>query len=367
MKRSIRPFLTVVAVLFVLAIIIYPKVKDRFSGPDETTPVSAGRGGAAPRAMQRLNVTGYVAAPTVLKEIINSSGTLLPDEEVYLSFETSGQITDIFFEEGTRVARGQLLAKINDRHLQAQLLKLEAQRRLVEEREYRQRNLFERDAISRESYDQVVTELQSIGADIQLIEARIAETELRAPFDGVVGLRYQSEGSYATPSTRIARLVKNSPLKLEFSIPERYSGAVKAGSPVNFRLDGINNTFTAEVYAIDPKVDVQTRAILVRALFPNIGEELKPGRFTNVTLQLEEISDAIAIPTEALIPEIDGERVFLYRGGRAESARVRTGLRTASTIQIVEGIAFGDTVLTTGILQLREGLPLTLDRIRDIE
>ncbi|MEZ4999515.1 MAG: efflux RND transporter periplasmic adaptor subunit [Bacteroidales bacterium] len=267
----------------------------------------------------------------------------------------------ILFKEGTHVSKGDLLGKINDRHLQAQLLKLEAQLKLVTEKEFRQRSLLSRDAISQESYDQVVTEMQSIEADILLVKARIAETELRAPFDGIIGLRYYSEGSYTSPATKIAKLVKLKPLKIEFSIPERYAGEISTGYPIRFIVD--EKPYDATVYAVEPMVIEETRTIMVRGIYPNTREELKPGRYAEIILRLAEVENAISIPTEALIPEMDGEKVYLYRSGRATKMPVSTGLRTESSIQIVNGLQFGDTLITTGILQLRQDLPVVLDTL----
>ncbi len=193
-----------------------------------------------------------------------------------MAFETSGKVVGIFFEEGTRVKKGELLAKINDRPLQAQLLKLQAQLKLLEDREFRASQLLDRDAISRESYDQIATELQSLKADILLVEARIAETELRAPFDGTVGLRMISEGAFTTTQTKIVRLVKISPLKIEFAVNERYAGQVATGFPITFVTNSAPKQFEALVYAVDPKVDLTTRTIVVRALYPNRNEELNP-------------------------------------------------------------------------------------------
>mgnify|MGYP005623802645 CR=1 FL=1 len=346
-----------------LGIILYPKIKPVLksdTGPSADPPAGARgmRGGS-----QTLFTSGYVIVPTRMNELIYSTGSLIPDEEVELSFETSGKVVGIYFSEGTRVTKGELLAKINDRPLQAQLLKLQAQKKLTEEREFRQRQLLERDAISRESYDQVATELQSLEADILLLEARISETELRAPFDGIVGLRMISEGAFATTQTKIVRLVKISPLKIEFSIPERYAGEVSPGFPISFVIDGIANTFSAKVYAVDPKVDMDTRTIVVRALYPNRNEELKPGRFASVRALLSQIDNTIAVPTQALIPEMEGEKVFIYKNGRAMEVRVTIGLRTESHIQIRSGLNFGDTLLTTAILQLRHNIPVQLDTL----
>ena len=357
MNKKLRPYLITLLVIVISGVIFYPKLKPLFSGSLDD-PGGLERGG--PRA---LNVDALIIRPMRLAEGINSSGTLIPDEEVDLSFETSGKIVDLNFDEGTHVSKGQLLAKINDRPLQAQLLKLQAQKKLAEEREYRQRSLLSRDAISQESYDQTVTELQSIKADIMLIKARIAETELRAPFDGIVGLRHVSEGAFVNVNTQIARLIKINPLKIEFAIPERYSGEIQPGFPIRFFLDGVADTLVAQVYAVEPMVDIRTRNVVVRARYHNPQERIKPGRFVSIHLELSEVHDAISIPTEALIPEMEGDRVFVYRSGRAESVDVNIGLRTEDLIQITSGLQPGDTLVTTGMLQLRHGMPLTLDNI----
>jgi len=362
-KKSIRTPVTIILIVIVLGVILYPKIKPMFiSGSGSKTGSVAGaqgmRGGGQP-----LLASGYVIVPTQMNELIYSTGSLIPDEEVELSFEAAGKVVGIFFKEGTRVKKGELLAKINDRPLQAELLKLQAQRKLSEEREFRQRQLLDRDAISRESYDQVATELQSLEADILLVLARISETELRAPFDGIVGLRMVSEGAFATTQTKIVQLVKISPLKIEFSIPERYAGEVTPGYPITFVIDGIQKSFTAEVYAVAPKVDVDTRTIVARAYYPNKNEELKPGRFASVRALLSKIDNTISVPTQAIIPEMEGEKVFIIKNGLAKEVKVTLGLRTESHVQIQKGLNFGDTLLTTAILQLRQGIPVQLDTL----
>jgi membrane fusion protein, multidrug efflux system len=358
-RKKFKALLYIVIVVAVLGIIMYPKIKPLFAGNSN----SPGMNPSQPRGPQALNVQGMVVTPRDLSEIIIYTGSLMSDEETDLSFETSGRIIAIYFEEGTHVRRGDLMAKINDRPLQAQLQRLQAQKRLVEEREFRQRSLLERDAISQEAYDQVVTELQVIEADIALMEARIAETELRAPFDGIVGLRRLSEGAYVNPNSPIARLVKNKPLKIEFSVAEKYSGQISPGFPINFSVDG--QAFSASVYAVDPKINVNTRTIMVRAIYPNTNEELKPGRFTNITLQLSETDNAIAIPTEAVIPEMEGEKVFVYRSGLAQQKYVTLGLRTESHVEITGGLEFGDTLLTSGVMQLRPNMPVSIYQFND--
>jgi membrane fusion protein, multidrug efflux system len=360
MNKKLRITITVILVLFFAGMILYPKFKPflvaKLGPKNINTPLLR-------QSQQKLNATGYLIAPSHLSELIKSTGTLRPDEEVDLSFETSGKIVGINFTEGTRVKKGDLLAKINDQPLQAQLEKLKAELKMAEAKEFRQRSLLGKDAISQESYDQIVTDVQTINADINLIKAQISMTELRAPFDGIIGLRYLSEGSYANPATKIARLIKINPLKIEFTISEKYASEIKIGYPITFSIDGSNQIFNASVYAIDPKIDISTRSIVLRALYPNKNEELRSGRYAGITLELSKIDNAIAIPTEALIPEMEGEKVFIYKNGKAQSVRVNIGLRTESKIQIVDGLSFGDTLLVTGILQLRQNLPIALDSV----
>ena len=360
MNKTLRTTITILLIIFLAGIVFYPKYK-----PLLATKIK-GKGIAQEplrQTQQKLNAVGFVIIPTHMSELINQTGTLKPDEEVDLSFETSGKLVAINFTEGTRVKKGDLLAKINDRPLQAQLEKLEAQLKMSEAKEFRQRSLLDKDAISQESYDQVKTDVQSLKADINLIKARISETELRAPFDGSIGLRFLSEGSYVTSSTKIAKLIKISPLKIEFSISEKYSSEIRIGYPVTFKIVGNDKIFNASVYAVDPKIDIEMKTITLRALYPNKDEELKSGRFASITLQLSQKENAISIPTEALIPEMEGEKVYIYKNGKAQSVKVQTGLRTEARIQITDGLKFGDTLITSGIMQLRQGLPIVLDTV----
>lgn len=360
MNKKLRLTITILLIIFLAGIVLYPKYK-----PFLTKKMKGNSIGQEPirQGQQKLNAIGFIIVPTQMSELINSTGTLRPDEEVDLSFETSGKIVGINFTEGTRVKKGDLLAKINDLPLQAQLQKLQVQLKMAEAKEFRQRSLLDRDAISQESYDQVQTDVQSINADINLFKAQISMTELRAPFDGIIGLRYLSEGSYATPSTKIAKLIKISPLKIEFSIPEKYASEIKIGYPITFSIDGSNQIFNASVYAVDPKIDIETRTIVLRALYPNKNEELKSGRYAGITLELSRIDNAVAVPTEALIPQMDGVIVFIYAHGKAQSVKVSTGLRTESKIEITDGLKFGDTLITSGIMQLRQNLPIVLDSL----
>lgn len=310
-----------------------------------------------------LNVNGMVIQEQKLIDELAVTAKLLPDEEVDLSFQTSGVVTSINFQEGTQVKKGQLLAKVNDAPLQAQLMKLEAQMKLAEDRVFRQSTLLQKDAVSQEAYQQVTTDLEALKADIQLVKANIDLTELRAPFDGIIGLRLISEGAYASPSTVLATLTKIIPLKLEFAINEKESNDVKSGTKISFTIENDLNTYYGEVYAVESRIDINTYTLPVRARYSNYNGALKPGRYARVNIVKKEIDDAIAVPTEALIQELGMDKVFLYKSGKAVPVTVTKGLRTESQVQIVDGLNVGDTILTSGTLQLRTGMDVVLDNI----
>ena len=252
--------------------------------------------------------------------------------------------------------------RLGDLLIQQGLL-TEAQLKLAEDRVYRQSALLEKDAVSQEAYEQASTELAMLNADIDIVRSNIALTELHAPFDGVIGLRNVSEGAYASPSVVVAKLTKIKPLKIDLSVPERYASQIKPGTRLTFTVEGYNETFHAEVYATESKIDPNTHYFSVRAHYPNTRGRLLPGRFVSVKIRMHDIPDAIAIPTEALVPEMGVDKVFLYKGGKAHAAEVKTGLRTDSSIQIIDGLNVGDTLITSGTLQLREGLPVKLDTV----
>lgn len=311
-------------------------------------------------SLSGLPVRGLVIHPAQLDNRIFTSGTVLPDESVDLSSEASGKITAIYFREGERVRKGDLLLTINDADLQAQLQRLKFQETLLVEREFRQRILLEKEAVSQEVYDRALADLNTNRAEMLMVEAQIAKTRVKAPFDGIIGLRMVSEGSYITPNARIASLVKMQPVKIEFSIPERYAPEVRPGNKISFTIGSTSKNYEAVVYAIEPLIDQSTRTLRLRALYPNPGLEVLPGSFATVELVLRTYYEAVTIPTEALVPMLGSQTVFVYRGGVAEPVEVETGLRTSDVIQVLSGLNSGDTIITTGILQLRKGMPVVL-------
>jgi membrane fusion protein (multidrug efflux system) len=189
------------------------------------------------------------------------------------------------------------------------------------------------------------------------------KTRIKAPFSGTVGLRQVSEGAYVTPGQRIATLTRTQPVKIEFSVPERFAGSVKKGSRIQFTIEGNSESLEAAVYAVEPRIDPLTRALTVRALYPNRRNELNPGSFARVEFNLSHMENALTVPAQAIVPELGGNKVFVYRSGVAREVKVAIGIRTSNAVQILDGLATGDTVITTGILQVREGMPVTIDQL----
>ena len=353
--KKLTKWLLVSALVIGFSILGYyqmiPQQNEELAGPENQN---------GPKGKKVLSVSAKILEPHLLTDEILAVGRIVPDEEVHLSFETSGKITNIYFSEGTYVNKGTLLAKVNDSQLQAELARLQAQVPLAEERVYRQSTLLQRDAVSREALEIVKTELATLNADIERVKAEIAMTELRAPFDGVIGLRQVSVGAYASPSTVIATLTSVKPVKIEFSIAERYANDIKRGTGLTFKVAGILDEMNAEVYATESSLDAETHNLLVRAIYPNSNGELLPGLYADIRLRQKEITNAIAVPANAIVPEMGKNKVFVYRSGKAEPIDVITGIRTESEVQILQGLQSGDTIITSATLQLRKGSVVTI-------
>jgi membrane fusion protein (multidrug efflux system) len=313
-------------------------------------PAVAGTGSGLVRTALPVNM--LVVGPQEFTETLSVIGTVEANEEVLLKSEVSGKITGISFDEGTRVEQGALLIKVYDDDLQAQLTKAKANLKLMEDMEARQRQLLEREAISREDYDVAYANLQSAQADVALYESQISKTEIRAPFDGTIGFRKVSPGEYITPGTEIATLVNDDPAKIQFAVPEKYSRVIGKNSVINYKLEGMINERRASVYAVDPAIDAATRTLRLKALSPNPRGELIPGAFVRIDVLMGHDKNVILIPAQAVISETDGQKVYLYRGGKAEKVTVQTDTRTNNMVEIVRGINPGDTLITTGMMQI---------------
>jgi membrane fusion protein (multidrug efflux system) len=313
----------------------------------------SGRESRMPGAKVAVDV--MVIQPQLLDNRIYTTGTLLANEEVELRPEIAGRVTDVLFTEGSKVKKGEVLIKINDRELKAQLKGKEIEEKQASDLESRARRLFEVKGISQEEYDKTVNTLSLIKAQKEVIQVQLAKTEIVAPFDGIIGLRYVSQGSFVSTNMLVATMQDVDLIKVEFSVPEKYVKQIKKSTEITVQVGDSQEEYKGVVYAVESKIDLATRTIKSRAKIPNPNRDLIPGSFAKVDITLEQFPDAIVIPSESVIPELNGEKVFICVNGKARSVQVKTGIRTESGIQIVEGLNPQDTLVTTGLLQLTDG------------
>lgn len=315
---------------------------------------AAGKGGSG-KSSAPVAVNYYVVKEGDFENDVYTAGKIGAFNQVELVPEISGKITGIFFKEGETVAKGTVLVKLNDADLQASLLKVRNNIKLSEQKLKRLSQLLKVNGISQEEFEMQETELQSFKADEAYTLAQLAKTSITAPFSGQAGLKNISEGSYVSSSTPVVSLVQLRPVYVEFSVPEKYAGIFIKGSTINFTSDKMakGQPLEATVYAIEPRVDEATRSIKARALYSG-QEQLYPGSFVNAYVKLGKTTNAILVPTQAVIATLKGQKVFVSKMGQATEVPVKIGLRTDKVIQITDGLSLGDTVLTTGLLSLKK-------------
>lgn len=348
--------------LIIIALIIGVLLTVKFIFfPSETDQMNAGAKNA--KGMPN-NVSAYVIKPKNLENTIYASGTILANEEVVLEPEIAGKIISLPLREGTAVSQGQLLVKINDADFQAQLKKLQLQYDLANTRLKRQQELIKINGISQEDFDISQNAVNTIKADMDYLASQIAKTEIRAPFNGMVGLKSVSEGSFVTAGTSLATVLQIDPVKIEFSVSERYVSYIQKGVKVIFNIDGMKDDVEGEIYAVEPQIDMSTRTVLVRAICPNKNKTIFPGAFANVKVLLKNIEGAVMIPTEAVIPELRGKKVFIVRNGKAVPVPIETGIRSSTEVQVLNGLKIGDTIVTTGIMSLKKDAAVKITQFK---
>jgi membrane fusion protein (multidrug efflux system) len=319
-----------------------------------------GKGGAS----KGIQVEGIVVRTGDFNNNLEVTGTIDANESVALRSEVAGLVTKINFQEGSNVAKGTLLVKINDQDIQAQLQDALTRQRLSNANENRSRQLLAKGAISQEEYDTSLADLQSLKAQAQLIRAQLAKTSIFAPFSGKIGLRSISVGEYLTPTSVIANLSSINPIKISFSVPEKYTSQIKNNANLTFSTDGSIKTFKGKVFAIEPSINTQTRTLQIKALAPNANGELLPGSFAKVKLALNTSENAMLVPNEAIIPILKGKTVFIQKNGKAKQVNVISGTRTEKNIVITSGLTVGDTVLTTGAMALKPDAPVRVTVVK---
>jgi membrane fusion protein (multidrug efflux system) len=335
------------ALLFVLMLAVVSSCKKK----EEAKSVQGRRGGP-------VSVEVIVVQPKLLQNVVQTTGTIIGNETVDLRPEVSGRVVGIFFEEGSFVEKGKKLLKLNDAELQAQLIRLDAQEKLLSDEEYRKRKLLDIKAVSQEEYDASMNQLKITRAEKLLLLAQVAKTEIYAPFSGKIGLRLISPGSFVVSNTVVASLQQTDPVKVEFDIPEKYSSLVKDGMDISFTLENLDSVFHGKVYARETSINPETRTLKVRATASNRQQLLMPGRFARVRLVLETFPEALTVPSESLVTDQAVSSVYLCINGKAKYTKVLTGIRTDTEVQIREGIHSGDSLIVSGLMQLAKDSPV---------
>ncbi|HRE42000.1 MAG TPA: efflux RND transporter periplasmic adaptor subunit [Ignavibacteria bacterium] len=344
MNKNIKKVSIILIILVIGVLLIVPKL---ISGKKEEGDSRSGQ------QNQQIPVDVFVVKSVELDNKISTIGTVVANESVEIKSEITKKITGIYFKEGTFVPKGKILFKLDDSDLRARLRKLEIEEDLAVKSEDREKILLEKGLTTQEDYDIRINTLERIRADIDLVNIELSKTNIRAPFSGITGFRNVSIGSLVTNSNVLTTLQDISKLKIDFSIPEKYLNAFKRGQTIRFKVDGMDEEFTGEVDSYDPSLNENTRSITLRAITTNKNGKLLPGTFVKVNLELENINNALMIPTESIVPKLKGQSVFLIKEGIAVPTDVETGIRTEKEIQVLSNLNPGDTVVTTNLLRLR--------------
>jgi len=317
-------------------------------------------------AKPSLAVNFYVVKALPYENQIFSAGKIGAMNEVNLMAELAGKVTGIYFKEGQLVNKGDLMLKLNDADFQAQLLKVNTQLKLAEQKLNRLKKLREINGVSEEEFEMQENEIAVLSADEKFYQAQIAKTNIVAPFTGMVGLKNVSEGAFVSTSTSLVSLVQLKPLFIEFSVPGKYSQDVKKDMGISFEIENDlgAQTYTAEIYAIEPKMDEATKTIRVRALY-NGTKSLLPGTYVKVFIGFGEYGKQLMVPTECVVPIMKGHKVFRFAGGKAIETSVKIGPRNAKKVLVLQGLSEGDTVITTGLMSIKKDIQLQLIKSSD--
>lgn len=306
------------------------------------------------REAVRVEVARVVAGP--LTEQVTAVGTLLSDEAVTISSETPGRLEAIHFDEGQPVEQGTPLFSLDDSVYKAQLADAEAKLKLAEQTYQRTSKLFSSKYATAQSADEASSNLAVTSAAVELARVQLEKTRIVAPFSGIIGLRHVSVGEYITAGHALVNLEAIDPVKADFRVPERFLPAIKVGQSIRIRVDAFpEETFNGQVSAIDPRIDVSGRSLLVRAKVPNSERRLRPGLFARVTVLLQIKEDALTVPEQAIVPQGDDQFVYKVQDGRAALTKVNVGMRRSGRVEILEGLKVGDQVVTAGQIKLHDG------------
>ena len=339
---------------------------DAPQGGSAAPAAKSGQGGAPagprPAGFSQMAVS-VVAVPVKSDRIsfeLEALGTTRANESVDITAKVVNQVTAVRFAEGQQVSRGQVLVELDAAQVRADLAAAEAALAESRSQYQRSRELYTTRVLSDQQIEQIEATFKGNEARVASARARVADTVIRAPFAGRVGLRKISVGSLISPGTVITTLDDTSTVKLDFTIPETFLSAVQPGLAIKALSVAYPDTpFEGKVSSIDTRVDPSTRSVTVRALLPNPQGLLKPGMFLTVRLSRGAI-DAVLVPEQALVPEQGNMFVYVVKDGIAAKRKLHLGQRRVGDVQVLDGLAAGELVVTEGTQKLRDGAAVTL-------
>jgi len=318
-------------------------------------------GGGGKRGEQTVKVEAVVAKTEDIKSSVRGLGILLPSKEVEIQAEMTGRVLAVYFSDGQNVRAGESLVKIEDANLRAAMLKANSKLTLTRSTAARKKQQFDARAISAQEWEAVEADLQAAQADSIDAAANLAKAIVRAPFEGKLGIGKINLGKRLSVGEPIVKIVQKYPLKVDFSVADKYASILKTGMDVEINRGG--NSYKAKVDALESSLDGSTRTLLARAIIEGKPEDLVPGAPLEFLLDLPS-RESLTVPPEAIGSDALGSTVYLYRGGKAKLTRIEIGMRFVDRVEVLSGVNAGDTVLCAGASPVRDGGAVEVSRVR---
>lgn len=342
------------------------KAPDSKAAAKSGAPGGKGPGGPGGRGNKTFAVEGYIAEFHKPSGSFQTMATLEALNRVELSAAANGRLVNLYAKDGASVQKGSLLAKIDDSELKAQLKQAESSLHLAQQKMERTKGLVEKNAATTTDMEAAEASLKSAEASVELIKAQIAKTEVRAPFSGKLGFVNVSVGAWVTTGTSIATLSEVTKLKAKFALPQRYATTLKVGNPITLIDEERAIQKVGKVNALDATISESSRTRQIMVTVDNSKGELIAGGYAKVSVELQSGRiQTIPIPAEALTLDKDGAYIFVVQDGKASMRRVETGLRTPIAVDVISGLNEGDTVITSGLISIRQGSSVRIREIRN--
>lgn len=303
-------------------------------------------------------VDAVVVKPEAVTETLEVTGTILANQYVDIVSELTRKVVQINVKEGSHVNEGTVLFRLDDADLLAQREKLHQQEKLALLNEQRLKDLLSHDAIAQQDYDQASTNLSVLKAQVRELQVAIDKTRITAPFSGQIGMIRIHPGAIVSVNTILTEIKDNSLIKVEFSVPEKYSHVIRPGSEHTFTTASANRQYKTKIASRAASLSENTRTLTVRGVTPNVDGDLLHGQSARISLTLSSSADVLTLSSNALIPSSQGYTVYRSRKNLVEPVPVQIGQRNAANVEITKGLHQGDTIITSNLLRLFPGAPV---------